>query len=184
MDLALLFADIRGSTVLAEQMDPSEYSDLIDRFYTASAEVLVENGAIIEKLAGDQVAALFVPGLVGKKYVEKAVNAANGLMTAYGYRDAEGPWVPVGAAVHAGNAFVGMVGTRGRMTELTSLGDPPNVTARLAGAAASGEVLVSAAAAATAGDRSDGSHEVRELTVKGKSARLTVHIIPPLTPLV
>ena len=178
VDVALVFADIRGSTSLAEKMTPREYSGLIDRLYTASADVLTDTEAIVEKLAGDQVAALFVPGLVGPHYVDQAITAAHRLIDAYGYGTPQGPWVEVGAGVHAGFAFIGMVGTSGKMTELTSLGDPPNVTARLAGAAASGEILVSDAAAKQAESGVE-EHEVRDLSLKGKSEPMKVHVIPP-----
>ena len=178
VDVALLFADVRGSTALAETMDPRQYSDLIDRFYTASADVLVDHEAIVEKLAGDQVAALFVPGLVSGNHALAAMEAASDLMTAYGYGDRAGPWIPVGAGVHRGSTFIGMVGTSGQMTELTSLGDPPNVTARLASAAASGETLVSVAAAE--GSDIDGAgYEMRDLQLKGRSGVTTVYVIPP-----
>ena len=176
VDLALVFADIRGSTSLAEQLPAMQFSQLINRFYTASADVLVESEAIIEKLAGDQVAALFVPGLVGTDYVQTAISAAIRLMESYGHGSKDGPWVPVGAGVHVGNAFVGMVGTSGQMTELTSLGDAPNVTARLAGAAAAGEILLSDAAFEAAGNIPKTS-AVRDLNLKGRSEPMRVHVI-------
>ena len=180
VDLALVFADIRGSTPLAESMPPLEYSGIIDRFYNASAEVFIEHMAIVEKLAGDQVAALFVPGLAGGDYVRGAINAAISLMQAYGYGGADGAWISVGAGVHVGNAFVGMVGTSGRMTELTSLGDAPNVTARLASSAAAGEILVSDDAARAVAELPESS-EVRELDLKGKAKPIRVHVISSAT---
>lgn len=179
VDVALLFADVRGSTPLAEQMAPRDYSALIDRFYTSSADVLVDHEAIVERLAGDQVAALFVPGLVEGGHVATALRAASDLMKAYGYGRAGGePWIPVGAGVHRGDAFIGMVGTSGQMTELTSLGDAPNVTARLASAAGSGEVLVSESAG-DALDLSRMGYPTRELQLKGKADTMRVHVIAP-----
>ena len=180
VDVALVFADIRGSTPLAESMSPLEYSAIIDRFYNASADVLIQSEAILEKLAGDQVAALFVPGLVGEDYVASAVSAGIRLMQAYGYGGADGPWIAVGAGVHVGRAFVGMVGTSGKMTELTSLGDAPNVAARLASSAAAGEILVSDDAARAVADLPE-STEVRELELKGKTKPIRVHVISSAT---
>lgn len=177
VDLALVFADIRGSTTMAESMSARDYSALIDRFYTASADVLVKAEAIIEKLAGDQIAALFVPGLVDGDHVSRAVEAAVLLMAAYGYGQPDGPWVEVGAGVHTGTAFVGMVGTSGQMTELTSLGDAPNVTARLAGLASSGEILVSAATVAAAESEIPPTVEVKDVSLKGKAEPMRVHVI-------
>ena len=62
-------------------------------------------------------------------------------------RQSDGPWVPVGAGVHAGRAWFGIVG-EGTHIELTAVGDTVNVAARLAAAAGAGEVLVSVDAAA------------------------------------
>lgn len=146
VSIATMFADIRGSTELSQRIGSLAYRDLIDRFYTAATGVLIEKEAIIEQLVGDQVAAIFVPGLAGEDYVDRAIAAALDLQTAFGVGAEEGPWVDVGIGIDAGTAFVGVVGTLGGMTELTVLGDVPNLTARLAGAAAAGELLITQAA--------------------------------------
>ena len=149
--IATLFADIRGSTRISQDIGVEQYWQLIDRFYTAATDVLVDRCAIIEQLVGDQVAAIFVPGLAGDGYVARAVEAAVDLQAAFGAASPEGPWVPVGIGIDAGEAFVGVVGTMGGMTELTVLGDVPNRTARLAGAAETGEILVTESALAQSG---------------------------------
>ena len=56
VELSLLFADVRGSTTIAESMNPTEYSHLINRFYSTSTEVMVHTDALIDKIIGDQVA--------------------------------------------------------------------------------------------------------------------------------
>ena len=98
-------------------------------------------------------------------------------MEAYGYGGADGPWIAVGAGVHVGRAFVG---TSGKITELTSLGDAPNVAARLASSAAAGEIFVSDDAARAVADLPE-STEVRELELKGKTKPIRVHVISSAT---
>ncbi len=66
VQLTLLFADVRGSTNLAEEIGASAFHRFINRFYTASTDVLVRTDALIDKLAGDQVVGLYVPGLPGR----------------------------------------------------------------------------------------------------------------------
>ena len=78
---------------------------------------------------------------------ERAVATARALLRATGHTDAKGPWLPLGAGVHTGPAWVGAVGN-GPRTDLTALGDTVNTTARLASVAGAGEILVSATAAA------------------------------------
>lgn len=141
VELSMLFADVRGSSKLARQMSALAFTQLMDRFYRTSSQVLVDLDAIIEKFVGDEVVGLFLPFMTGADHATRAVEAARTLFGATGYGSAEGPWVPLGAGVHTGTAFVGVVGGRdGR--DFTALGDPMNVAAHLAAQAAAGEILV------------------------------------------
>lgn len=141
VECSLLFADIRGSVTLAEQMRPTDFNRLMGRFYDTATQVLV----------------------------------AQALLRKTGHDARRGPWVPVGAGVNTGIAYVGSVG-EGFDAELTALGDTVNTTARLASAAGQGEILVTAAAAASAGLTGDGL-ERRSLTLKGKSEPTDVLIL-------
>ncbi len=108
---------------------------------------------------------MFFPLLAGERHPAQAVEAAKALLRATGHEEAAGPWLPIGAGVNTGRAWFGAVG-EGDHTELTALGDSVNVTARLAAAAAGGEVLVTAATAAVAGLDPALPHRAMEL--KGK----------------
>jgi adenylate cyclase len=141
-----------------------DFTRLMNRFYTVSRDVLVRSDAIIEKFVGDEVAALFIPFLAGPDHVRRAVEAAEGLLRATGHGSADGPWVPLGAGVHTGTAFVGMVGTKGA-SDFTALGDAVNVAAHLASQAAIGEILLTDEVAA-AMPRSHGL-EHRHVSLKG-----------------
>jgi len=165
VDGAMLFADIRGSTALAERMSSGEYSELLNRYFATATSVVFKHDGYIDKFVGDELVALFFPLLSGERFIARAVAAAQDLLRATGHDDPTGPWVPVGAGVHAGRAWFGIVG-EGTHIELTAVGDTVNVAARLAAAAGAGEVLVSAAAAA-ASDL-DPSLERRALELKGK----------------
>ena len=174
--LSMLFADIRGSTTLAERMDPPEFAKLIDRFYAASTDVLSRTNAIIDNLAGDQVSGYYVPGLAGQNHAYVAVEAARALLRATGHETPDGPWIPLGIGVHTGAAFIGAVGTRGGVTDITALGDAVNVAARLSTNAEAGEILVSEDTCADA--RFDpGDLERRELALKGRSQPVTVCVL-------
>lgn len=176
VEITMLFADVRGSTTLAEEIGPSEFAGLLNRFYQAATRVLVRRGALIDRFVGDEVIALFVPGYAGEDHPAHAISAARELLEATGHSGEESPWVPVGAGVHMGTVFVGVVGSDEGVTDITALGDPMNATARLASAAAAGEVLVSQEACAAAGiDVSE--LERRELQLKGRREPLTVRVI-------
>ena len=81
----------------------------------------------------------------------------------------------VGAGVHSGVAFVGALGT-GSHVDMTAMGDPVNVTARLASAAGPGEIPVSADAAGRA-QLETSPLDSRELELKGKSQPTRVFVV-------
>ena len=174
--LTLLFADVRGSTTLAEDIGVSAFHHLINRFYTASTQVLVQSHALIEKMIGDEVAGMYVPGIAGPDHAQIAVDAARALLEATGHSDPGGPWIRVGVGVHSGTGYVGAVGSNRGVSDITVLGDVANTTARLASQAGAGEILVSDETSRLAGVNPD-QHETRELQLKGRSQPLTVSVI-------
>lgn len=150
IEISLLFADIRGSTSLAETMPPAEYRALLDRFYNVAADAVFSNDGFVDKFVGDELVATFVPLLTGEQHAIRAVDAARDLMKATGHGSPDGPWVPLGAGVHTGTTWMGAVG-EGAAANMTALGDAVNVTARLASLAEAGEILITSEAALAAG---------------------------------
>ena len=165
IEATLLFADVRGSTTLAESMPSADFRRLMDRFYDTAASVVFDHDGIVDKFVGDELVSMFFPLLTGERHAARGVEAARALLSTTGHDEPSGPWVPLGAGVHTGTAWVGAVGT-GTHTELTAVGDAVNTTARLAAAAAAGEILVTTDAATAAG--LDSSLERRRLELKGK----------------
>ena len=173
----MLFADVRGSTTLAEQMSALEFGQLMNRFYSLATDVLVNTDAMVDRLIGDQVIGLYIPGVAGPQHPRLAIEAAQNLLQITGHQDPKGPWLPVGVGVHTGPAFVGVVGgTDGNPTDFTALGDNVNITARLASKARAGEILISDSAYAAAGlDLGDLKHQ--QLELKGKSEPIGVRVL-------
>jgi adenylate cyclase len=174
--LTMLFADVRGSTQIAEKMSAREFGQLMNRFYTIASHVLIQSDALVDRLLGDEAIGLFVPGFSGQEHPRKAIEAAQDLLRLTGHRDPGGPWLPVGIGVHTGPAFVGVVGSENSTADFTALGDNVNITARLASEAGPGEILISDAAYSTAHmDLENLEH--RQMELKGKSERIGVHIL-------
>jgi adenylate cyclase len=165
IELSLLFADVRGSTSLAERIPAHEYSQLISRFYGTAAKAVDHREGLVDKFVGDEVVALFIPGFAGHDHAARAVGAARDLLTETG-NDGEEPWITVGAGVHTGVAYVGRVG-EGDACDFTAVGDAVNTTARLASEAGAGEILVSASAASAAGLETAGL-DSRTLELRGR----------------
>jgi adenylate cyclase len=175
--LTMFFADVRGSTELAANMTTHEFSKLINRFYSVATDVLVRHDAMVDRLVGDEVVGLFIPGMAGLQHPHRAIHAAIKLLHLTGHQDREGPWVPLGIGVHTGFAFVGVVGGgEGSPKDFTALGDNVNVTARLASNAGAGEILISDAAF-NAADLDGGKLERRQFNIKGKNEPLDTWVI-------
>jgi len=174
VEMTLLFADVRGSTTAGERMSPLQFSRLMNRFYGTATRVLVNADAWIDKLVGDEVIGFFFP-YIGP-HARVAVQAARELLRATGHGQADGPWLPVGAGVHTGVAYVGVVGSQDTVSDVTALGDAVNVTARLASLAQAGEILVSDAAYAAAG-LTEEDHEHRQADLKGRTEPVGVHVL-------
>jgi len=179
VEISMLFADIRGSTTIAESMSPAKFTKLISGFYEVATDVLVRSDAFIDRLVGDEVIGLFVPGFAGKEHAKRAIQAAQELVHRLEGGAAGKRSLPVGVGIHTGLAYVGVVqGADEGISDFTALGDNVNITARLASQAGAGEILVSDASYRAA-NLSLVDLEERDLMLKGKSESIKVHVIKP-----
>ena len=167
LEVSILFADIRGSTPLAEKMGTREYSELIHRFYLAGTKPLYSNYALIEKFVGDGLTAFFAPAFAGPNHAQTAIKAGKEILRATGHGPGKTPWIPVGVGVNTGVAYIGSMKMEGGRTDITILGDVVNTTARLCSQAGPGEVLVGDDAMEMSGLSRD-EYELRKLSLKGK----------------
>ncbi len=166
IDVTMLFADIRGSTALAEGMSTADFRRFLDRFYTTASEVVFAHDGMVDKFVGDELVAMFFPLMTGDRHAIEGVDAARDLLLATGHAKPAGPWVRLGAGVHTARTWVGAVG-HGSRVELTAVGDAVNTTARLASLASAGEIIVTVEAA-TAAALDLGSLERQRLEIRGK----------------
>jgi adenylate cyclase len=171
VEMSMLFADVRGSTALSEKMSPTEFSRLINRFYTGSTRIITDEDGLVEKLAGDAVAAFWGAGFAGPNYVRRTIHVAQDLSRLMARQE-----IPVGIGVHSGVAFFGAMGTADGLTDFSAIGDEVNTAARLAAQAAAGEIIVSEQALQEAGI--DGSElEARSLELKGIREPVPVRVM-------
>ena len=171
-----LFADIRGSTTLAEHLRPAQFQALLDRFYTICALAIDAGGGLLDRYLGDGVVAFFVPVFANEHSpAAGAIEAGRSII-----RDVLGgdgrEAIPVGVGVHSGLAYVGVMGNEGGHLDFTGVGDTVNTAARLGSEAGAGELLVSTASAEEARLATEGL-ERRTLQLKGKEELVDVVII-------
>jgi adenylate cyclase len=171
VEMSMLFIDIRGSTALSEKMSPTEFSQVINRFYAAATKVIVEEDGLVEKLAGDEVAAFWGAGFAGPDYIKRTINVAQKLL-----RVMDQQKIPVGIGVHAGTAYFGAMGTTEGLTDISAKGEEVNTAARLASKAAIGEIIVSEQALKKT-DIDSSQLESRSLELKGISGLVPVRVM-------
>lgn len=176
VELTMIFADIRDSTPLAEEKGPAGFKEIINRFYKETSRKLIEHNAMVNRLMGDQVIALFVPRFVGENHARVALEAAQDLLRVTGHDNKDGPWVPVGAGVHTNIAYVGAVGASDAVTEIAVLGSAANLCARLSSKAAAGEILISESSVKSGNLDVEGL-ETRSLELKGVSQPVSVNVV-------
>jgi adenylate cyclase len=168
MQTGVLFADLRGFTARFDGADPEQASLLLRRFYRCAEDVLFPE-AVIDKLIGDEVMALYLPDL--KKDIDHAevpmlmLEHARDLLRSVGYGLAEAPFVEMGIGLDFGEAFVGNIGQRA-LYDFTAVGDVVNTASRLQQQAAGGEIVLSERVARGL-PSSTGSRVL--LTLKGKA---------------
>jgi adenylate cyclase len=171
VEMSMLFADVRGSTALSEQMTSIEFSKLINRFYVGSTKAIAEEDGLVEKLAGDAVAAFWGAGFAGKDYVARTIRAAQNISRLMQRQN-----IPVGIGVHAGMAFFGAMGSSEGLVDISAIGEEVNTAARLASKAAAGEIIVSERALERA-HMDSSEFESRKLELKGISEQVSVRVL-------
>jgi adenylate cyclase len=141
MEIGVLFADVRGFTSLSERLPSDDIARLLNRFYAVATKVLTRS-AIIDKLVGDEVMALYLPQLLGDGWEHDLVRDATDLLVSVGYRASGDPWLRLGVGIDVGRAYVGNVGA-GEVKDFTALGDVINTASRLQSSARAGQIVLS-----------------------------------------
>jgi adenylate cyclase len=171
VEMSMLFADVRGSTALSEQMSATQFSQLINRFYVEATNAIIQEDGLVEKLAGDAVAAFWGAGIAGPKYVERTIHTAQNILKIMDQQN-----IPVGIGVHTGVAYFGAMGSADGLVNISAIGDEVNQAARMASKAAAGEIIISETALKQAGMDSGGL-ESRRLELKGIRELVDVKVI-------
>jgi adenylate cyclase len=161
--ITVLFADVRGSTGMAERSSASEFSVLLSSFYALVTDAVRDEGGIIDKFLGDGVMALFIPSFTEAQHAQRGLNAARRIL-----RDAE---LPIGVGLNTGQAFTGFLGPSDEVSGFSAVGDAVNVAHRLGEAAGAGELIVGGDELSAGAPPSSAAGEVwelRDLQVKGR----------------
>lgn len=131
LEVAVLFADVVGSTELAAQRPPEEVVEVLNQFFGVVVDVVDESGGYVDKFAGDAVLAVFGAPVPAADAATRALSAGRTIAERLADEVTD---LDVGIGIAAGRAVAGNVG-HARRLEYTVIGDPVNEAARLSDAA-------------------------------------------------
>jgi class 3 adenylate cyclase len=149
--VSVLFADIVGSTPLAERLDAEDYGALIGGCVDRMCRAVERFGGVIDAYMGDGIAVFFGFPAATEDDAERAAGAALSVVKAiHSYAETvretwKLPDLNVRVGVNSGQVAIGVVGAAERHP--VALGDTMNVAARLQGAAAPGTIVIGGATA-------------------------------------
>jgi adenylate cyclase len=132
-EVTVLFADIEGSTLLAEALPPSVLAEFLSEYYELTTRVIFAHGGSVNEFVGDSAMAIFGAPVPHADHADRAVKAGLSILTALA-AGSEGLLVRFGVrvriAVSSGRVMVGTVGPANRL-KYAVMGDAVNVAARL-----------------------------------------------------
>src|SRR4051812_42524057 len=146
--ITVLFADIAGSTAIAERLDPEDWTTLVGEAFQRMNSTVERYGGAIARLMGDGVLAFFGAPAAHEDDPERAVRCGLDLVRAIDELDAaqhipNAEALQVRVGINTGPVVVGVVGTE-TASEYTAMGDTVNVAARMQASARPGSVLITA----------------------------------------
>jgi adenylate cyclase len=181
-EIAVLFADLRGFTRMAENKLPYDVVFVLNRYFEAVGTAITGAGGVTNQFTGDGVMALFGIDSGAATGCRQALEAARAMVegvTALSAELAGDLPLPlrIGIGVHAGPAVVGQMGW-GQSFYLTAVGDTVHVAARLEQATKDygAEMVVSEEVARYAGvDLS--AFPRHDLAVRNRAGRVSIRVV-------
>jgi class 3 adenylate cyclase len=147
--VSALFADVVGSTPLAERMEPEDYGALIGGCVDRMCRAVEQFGGVIDAYMGDGIAAYFGFPAATEDDADRAAGAALSVVKAIDayakeVQETSGlQGLNVRVGINSGQVAIGVVGAADRHP--VALGDTMNVAARLQGAAVPGTIVIGGA---------------------------------------
>jgi len=146
--LTVMFCDLADSTVLASQLDPEEWREVVRAYQDTCAKVIARFEGHIAQYLGDGLLVYFGYPQAHEDDAQRAVRAGLGMVEAMGQLNTHltrehRVQLAVRLGIHTGLVVVGEIGGGTRQEQL-ALGETPNLAARLQGVAAPNTLVISA----------------------------------------
>ncbi len=181
-EITIFFSDIRSFTTWSEQTTPKKLVSILNRYFTAMSEEVLNNGGVLDKYIGDAIMAFWGAPIGDPEQADKAITASLSMLEKLKKLNvelkAEGePEIKIGIGLFTGPAVVGNVGSEKRFN-YTAIGDTVNVGSRLEGLTK--EYNVQLVIGETTKNRAKGSYNFKFLAsaaVKGRVEPINIYTI-------
>jgi class 3 adenylate cyclase len=145
--ITMLFCDVKGSTAAAEQLDPEEWTEIINGAFEHMIRPIYKYEGLVARLMGDAILAFFGAPIAHEDDPQRAVLAGLEIQRSIQpyeeeIRERYGVRFALRVGINTGLVVVGAVGSDLRM-EYTAIGDAINLAARMEQTAAPGSVQLS-----------------------------------------
>ena len=181
-EIAVLFADLRAFTRMAEGRLPYDVVFVLNQYFKAMGQAIEGAGGRVDKFIGDGIMALFGIDLETEVACRRALTGARAMADALARlnqeleHDLRAP-LQMGIGLHVGPVILGEMGF-GRAAALTAIGDTVNVASRLE--ALTKEVGVQLVVSARLAERAGvdlAAFELREIEIRGRRRPLRVRLV-------
>ena len=179
-EVSVLMSDLSGFSQVSEQLPPERTVELLNVYLGAMTEVVDAYGGAIDEFIGDAVLVIFGAPIARADHAERAVACAVAMQLAMDdvnrtLSEAGLPALEMTVGVNTGEVVVGTIGSEKR-AKYGVVGSPVNLTSRIQSLAAPGEVVISEATRAAAGEAVEVAH-TREASLKGFAEPLPIHCV-------
>ncbi len=146
--VTMLFCDVKGSTAMAETMDPEDWAEIMNGAFERLIAPVYRYEGTLARLMGDAIFAFFGAPIAHEDDPQRAIWAGLDIISGIAtykerVRSERGLDLDVRVGIHTGPVMVGQVGSDLRL-EYTAMGDAVNVAARMEQTAEPGTVQITA----------------------------------------
>jgi adenylate cyclase len=182
---AVMFADMRGFTGIAEQLAPAQVFELLNEFFAALTAAAFRQDGTVFNMSGDSLMVGFGVPMVQADGGVRALRAAREMLAVFAglaqqWQKRYGIETGLGIGINEGEVVAGNIGSEQYMN-YTLIGDTVNVAARLSQRARAGEVLFSTALKLSLDAQSETTTAVLALpplTLRGRSSPIDIFCVP------
>lgn len=181
---AVMFADMRGFTSMAERLAPADTLQVLNEYFSLLAEIAFRHDGTIFNMSGDSLMIGYGVPVESRDSTAHAIDTATEMLQ--GFRNLAAEWqqrhdihVGLGIGINDGEVLAGDVGSLQYMS-YTMIGDTVNVAARLSQRARAGEMLFSGSVKKALDERgyAIGAVALPPLTLRGRSTPLDIFCVP------